>query len=861
MDIFLSYSRAQEGQAREIGEALRGLGYSVWRDDQLPPHRPYADVIEERLSRAKAVLVLWSKDAVRSEWVRSEADRGRQQGKLVQWAIEPVALPMPFDQIQCADGAGGPSSPGWPKVLASLDELLGRRPGQAAETPLAAGASPAPPPHNLPQPSGALVGRGEDVQRTLAALSQARLVTIVGAGGVGKTRLGLEAARARMGQHADGIWLAELAGVADPERVPEVVAKAANIDLPAGAAGRGSLVDRLQRRDCLLVLDNCEHLILAVAELGEEILSRAPNLRLLLTSREPLGIDGEQVVRLGPLAETDAAALFVARAQACDAAFAPSAADHQAIATICRRLDGVPLAIEMAAARAPMLGCGAVLRRLDDRFRVLTGGRRTALPRQQTLQATLDWSHDLLSERDATVFRRLGVFAGDFSAEAASAIAADDRLDDFEVMDALASLVAKSLVIAKPGADQTRYSLLETTREYAVDRLEATAEIADLQRAHAQWYARSAQSIWPDFTAQISDEVLLSRYLPEFDNLHRAIDWAFGPGGEPEVGLRILADSRCLWDDRALKRRLDMALPLIGEATAPAIRAKLLAARAHVAMMVHSPDIALRMVDEAIEAVRASLDDPVALSDVLASKAGAFWFAGHFAAARPVVDEMIALTGDRPPSRIKAQATGIDAALTLVERGPDAAAARYDDVVSSLRAFGADGLASYWQSMKLRLIPVGDPDLAIEASRDLFIRIRPGQMYAGPTLNEAARELALSLAKRGTPADIEEAMSLATDLFKTMVGAPNPRALLAMAMVAAKSGRAEHAALILGYLAAARVSERDRTANEALAETVRGLLPQEMDTPRRAALIAEGGALSKDEVILLALGQGAAASR
>ena len=855
MDIFLSYSRTQESHAREIGESLRALGYSVWRDDQLPPHRPYADVIEERLSLAKAVLVLWSKDAIKSEWVRSEADRGRQQGKLVQLAIEPVTLPMPFDQIQCADGAGGAASPEWRKVLASLDELLGRPPGEAVATSPAAGDRPRP--NNLPEPSGVVVGRDEDVRRTLEAFSEARLVTIVGAGGVGKTRLGLEVARARMGRHEDGIWLVELAGVTDPERVPEVVAKAARIDLPAGSAGRGYLVDRLQRRDCLIVLDNCEHLILAVAEIGEDILSRAPNVRLLLTSREPLGIDGEQAVRLSPLAETDAAALFVARARACDAAFAPSASDSQAIATICNRLDGIPLAIEMAAARAPMLGCGAVLRRLDDRFRMLTGGRRTALPRQQTLQATLDWSHDLLSEREAVVFRRLGVFAGDFSVEAACAIAEDDRLDAFEVMDALTSLVAKSLVIAKPGLHQNRYSLLETTREYAVGRLESAGEIADLRRAHARWYAQDAQSIWADFTAQTSDEALLSRYLPEFDNIHRAIDWAFGPEGDPQIGLRLLAASACLWDDRSLKRRLDMALPRIDEATPAAVKAMLLASRAHVTMVAYSPAAALQVVDEAIEAVRASIDDPIRLSDVLASKAGALWLTGQFAEARAVVDEMTALTGPRPASRIKAQAIGIGAALTLVERGPREAAALFDGAVSSLRAFGAVGLANYWQSMKLRLIPIRDPSLAIEAWRNQLGAIHPGQMYADGLHYEAARELAFCLAERGSAADLEEAISQASVFFKTGAATPEPRALLTMSMVGAKSGRSADAALILGYLATARRSERDRAANEALAETVRALLPADIDTPE---LATAGSGLSKDEVILLALGQTKAAA-
>jgi predicted ATPase len=864
MDIFVSYARAHESRAREVSDALRALGYSVWRDDLLPAHRLYSDIIEEHLRAAKAVLVLWSQDAVRSEWVRSEADRARQLGKLVQLAIEPVTLPMPFDQIHCAEGASGDfqtSSPGWLKVLASLDELVAAGGGRTGgETPSEEGSSarvwteaPRERLNNLPAAIGDLIGRADDVERTAAALARSRLVSILGPGGVGKTRLALDVVRRRMPEHEDGAWLVELAGVGDPQRVGELVAKAIGVELPAGVSGRKPLIDYLQRRDCLLLLDNCEHLILAVAELAEEILSRAPRVRLLLTSRESLGIEGEQIVLLDPLGEDDAIALFFARVRAIDPAFVPGAADHRAALDICRHLDGVPLAIEMAAARAPMLGCAEVLRRISDRFRVLTGGRRTALPRQQTLHATLDWSHNLLSERDATVFRRLGVFVGDFSLEAACAVAGDDGLDGFEVMDSVASLVSKSLVSIKRGV-LPRYVLLETTREYALEKLNTTGELAARRRRHAQFYADLARSIWTDFNSEISDDALLSRYLPEFANIDRAIDWTVEPEGDAEIGLRLLADSSSLWDDRSLKRRLDVAVSMIGETTPPDVRARLLASRAHVVMMAESPSAALEVVDEAIAAVRAHVHDDIALCDVLASKAAALWYIRRAAAARPIVDEMIALMADKPPSRIKALAMGIEAAVVLVERGPAAAAAIYDAAIASLTSFGAEGLAHYWLYMKLRLIPSADVDVDIDNWRRLFTGVHAGQMYADARRREAARGLAERLAKRGEPADLTEALALAAVYFKTGAETVEPRFLLPMAIVAVKSGRAEDAATILGYVDIEREIAHERAASQALADATRALISEAMDDATRGRWGAQGAAMNGDEIIAVALG-------
>ena len=706
---------------------------------------------------------------------------------------------------------------------------------------------------NLPSLTGSLIGRLEDADAVERLLAAARLVTIVGGGGVGKTRLGAEVARRQLGLHEDGVWLSELAATADPQRVPELVAKAMHVDLPVGKDAGAILVERLRRRRCLLVIDNCEHLIDAVAALVDAILAHAPEVKLLLTSREAIGVLGEQVFRLAPLSPSPAEALLVERILAGDPDFRPGPDNAVAVAAICQRLDGLPLAIEMAAARVPVLGCEGVLQRLDDRFRVLTGGRRTAMARQRTLAATLDWSYDLLSEREAAVFRRLGVFVGGFSIEAAAEVAGSDATDGFEMLETISGLVAKSLVTARTTRRTIRYAFLETTRAYALDKLADAGEADATRRRHAQWCARSSAPMWADFISRIDDDALLSRYLPDFDNVHLALDWAYGPDGDVETGHRLLAATACLWDDRPLKRRLDVALPLVTAGTPPAIRARLLASRAHVVMRLN-PNAALDILDEAVEAVAAHVDDPVALCDVLASKGAALWFMGRFTEAVPIADRMLRLVDDLPFSRIKAFAMALDASLKAIQEGPHAAAPLFQEAVASLRAFGADGLANYWQWRGLRLAGPADPDQAIELWRALLARIRPGDMYAEAVGVSVSAGLAERLARRGTPADLEEALAVARVALKGGARQPDPRVLLSLALVAAKAGRLEDAAVIIGYVDT-RLRDAAERSDRAAIDAVRRLIADGVEGHRLAILGETGASLGGGEVLGLALGE------
>ena len=444
------------------------------------------------------------------------------------------------------------------------------------------------------QSAGAGVGfhRARDRARELRELLRHnRLVTLVGTGGIGKTRLGLEAARATLEEFPDGVWLAELAPLTEPDLVASAVNTALGLQSGAGRWTSERLAAALRGRRLLLVLDNCEHLIGAAAREAETLLRAVPGACILATSQEPLGLDGECTYRLRPLEfpaeETaelaaalrhDAVRLFVARARAADPHFNLSERNAATVATICRRLDGIPLAIELAAARAAALGIEGLARRLDLRFHVLTGGRRTALPRHQTLRATLDWSHRLLAEPDRIVLRRLAVFAGSFSLEAAASVVADPALAEWEVIGRIAELVDKSLVVADAAGPVRRYRLLETTHAYAMEKLADSGEFGSLARLHALHFrdhVRSALALWEE-TPSVQ---WLEAQAPEIDNIRIALDWTFGADGDTALGIELAAASYVLWYLLSLmqegRARLERATAAFDPATPQKVEAQL----------------------------------------------------------------------------------------------------------------------------------------------------------------------------------------------------------------------------------------------------------------------------------------------
>jgi predicted ATPase len=410
-------------------------------------------------------------------------------------------------------------------------------------------------PGNLPAQLTSFVGRQRDLEVVAEALRSARAVTLTGTGGVGKTRVALQAAADTLPDYPDGAWLCELAAASDPDAMLQVVAIALGLAPRQDVSLAQAIAEFIGKKQLLVLLDNCEHLLDAVAELVESVLGACPGARVLATSREALDVAGERVVRLRSLAvppsgatleelaASDAARLFLERAEATGADTAYGADAAAAIVEICHRLDGIPLAIELAAARVIALAPADIAAHLDERFRLLTGGRRAAVERHHTLRATVDWSYSLLNETERRVFERLGVFPGAFDAAAAKAVVSGDGIEDWDVVDALTSLVAKSMLLADASATgSARYQMLETLRHYARERLDVSGESDDRRRNHARHFAAVAEEIGAGLRSA-NEHAWHERLQADLDNFRAAVSWGLDSAedADGDLALHIIA--------------------------------------------------------------------------------------------------------------------------------------------------------------------------------------------------------------------------------------------------------------------------------------------------------------------------------
>jgi predicted ATPase/DNA-binding winged helix-turn-helix (wHTH) protein len=423
--------------------------------------------------------------------------------------------------------------------------------------------SGAPPPNNFPPLITRLIGRTAACQFVRDLVSAYRVVTLTGPGGIGKTSLAIKAVRYLLPDFEDGAWIVELASLSDPGLVPSTVAATLGLKL-AGEISAESVARAVGGRHLLLVLDNCEHVIDAAANVAETLTRLCPRTTLVATSREILRIDGESVYRVPPLdvpapgqaapdyiMQYSAVELFVARTKALNAGFSPTAEDLASIATICRHLDGIPLAIEFAAARAAVLSVEGVAAGLHDRFALLTAGRRTALPRQRTLRATLDWSYELLPETERWLLRRLAVFPGGFTIDAAAAVMTDTGFDAPAVLDGIANLVAKSWVALDKSGAAARWTLLETIRAYALEKLAEHAE-ADVAAQHHALYFRDLFAPQARGAGSSLSNEDLARHVREIGNVRAALDWSFSPAGDPAIGIDLAAAYAPVWQHLSL---------------------------------------------------------------------------------------------------------------------------------------------------------------------------------------------------------------------------------------------------------------------------------------------------------------------
>jgi predicted ATPase/class 3 adenylate cyclase len=731
--------------------------------------------------------------------------------------------------------------------------------GTAREAPHSATTS-TPALGNLPAQLPPLYGRAEDVAALARLLELHRVVSVVGPGGIGKTRAAQAVAHTVRGSYADGAWLVELAPLANVQLVVPTVARVLGHPMAVKETALASLVQVLRDQQLLLVLDNCEHLLEAVAELAAQIVAGAPGVRLLVTSQEPLHIAQEQISRLNALAvppSADASAalsygavqLFVARAQAVDSSFAVDSGNVDDVVEICRRLDGMALAIELAAARVSLLGVRGVRQRLDERLKLLAAGSRTALPRHQTLRAALQWSHGLLTAAEQTVFDRLGVFMGTFSLEAAQLVAADEAIDTWAVLDHLASLVDKSLVLVE-GGEIKRYRLLESSRAFALERLAAAGSLEAIRRRHAQAIADTLTGDDP------FEETLarMRRIAPDLDNVRAAAIWAMGDGGDRQIAVALAAATERLWDAQGCNdegARLYRAVePWVDEATPPRLAARFWFVVANLRMWTDTK----RQAEAGLRAAELfrSLGDRFWVFRSLATTVPSFAFLADGVAAERALTEMEALLDPAWPSWLQFLIALCKAFCEyLIERRPEEARKLVNAVLQSHRrgdSFFGDACESV---LPLYDLAAGDFASALHRCDDLL---------GGSTVIESTYNRAYILAWRsialvglGNLEAAEISLRTATTMITHTTG-PTPGLFCQIAQLLARQGRFVEAAKTIAYIDNCLGSDHERLppVPERCYEDALAIIKTGHDTEALGRLRNEGSRLSADEVIAMA---------
>jgi predicted ATPase/DNA-binding winged helix-turn-helix (wHTH) protein len=773
--------------------------------------------------------------------------------------------------------------------ISSLRRLLGREviatvPGRgyrftaaledASVGTNATGARPTPTPAssdaaavvltNLPVELPPLYGRAEDLSALRSLIESHKLVSIVGAGGIGKTALALALAHQLRRSFDDGVWLIELAPLADASLVAPTVAGVLGVMLDADAPME-TLAKALKSSRMLIVLDNCEHLLFAVAKLAVALHRGAANVQLLATSQEPLKVAQEYVYRLGALAlpnsagidnarQAGAVALFEARVQEAQPRFALSERNLTAVVDICRHLDGIALAIELAAARVPLLGVDGLRTRLDERFRVLSGGARLALPRHQTLRAALDWSHGLLTQDEQTVFRRLGVFAGSFGLASAQRVAADDSIDQWAVLDHLGALVDKSLVVVETGAEP-RYRLLETSRAFALEKQQEVGEFEAVLRKHAE-------AVLAVFEDSLKDEYVLptearlERYVADLDNARAALEWASGASGDRLLHLALAGAVAWIWVNADLqpegRRRTKLAMDRIQADTPPHLEARLLGSWSLLAYpQAGSQELAADA--RAVELYR-SLQDRQALFAALCQQSRTQVICRRLGAAELALQEAEQIVGTSWPPALRAPFLFARACL-LESQGRFEEAIGVEGELVQLASALDDRLTVLGALIHLEQIAaaLGRWEESVARGRDLMSRIRHERFPRSWIESIVRGNLSMSLIRLG---QTDEALEMARSAYPLVEQTGNVLALLdPLALLAFNRGRVGDAARILGRADMLyRLSNNQRfPVEQHHRDKLEISLQQALSTEELSRLMKEGETLSDEESARLAL--------
>ena len=734
--------------------------------------------------------------------------------------------------------------------------------------------------NNLPQQVSSFIGREEDVVEIKAILLESRLITLSGAGGVGKTRCALQVAADVLEQYADGVWFVDLAPVADPVLIANAIGRVFKVQHAPNQSMLETLTCFLQTKEALIVLDNCEHVVSEASKVTAALLRSCSKVRILATSREALNVAGEVLYRMPSLAvppkqpkritaddalEYSAIALFEQRGRLARGDFAVTDENAAVVADVCRRLDGIPLAIELAAARLRVLTPAQLAVKLDERFRVLTGGDRSALPRQQTMRALIDWSYDLLNEREQSVFRRVSVFAGGFAMEAAIAVCASDTMDEFDVIDVVQSLCEKSLVLADPGKDAVRYRLLESTREYAHEKLIACNELDDTVERHARTYALFAEELERKHD-DLSPNTWLQQGLAEIENMRTALTWSFGPHGDALVGQRIVVTLPRIFGVAAATEGLEWvktALERVRADTPAVIVGGLELAHATFASVFNRFNAAYAASQRALQ-IFASIDEPAAVADALRLSGRSLIYLGRVEEGENLLQESLSNRKSRGSARIG----GIlgDLAVARAFQGDLAGARALFARATEMFEAGADGskLAVTAATLAEAEFFAGDAEAAVRFAEEALKGARALGRYrtaAAILGNLAAYRLALQQFD-GAKSDAHEALDICRNLQSDAVSVAFAlQHLAAAAVLQDGSGACEaarnraRAAHLLGFVDAQLSSleiEREYTELQGYTQVLAALREQFADAELQS-MLQDGKKWNEDRAVSEAL--------
>ena len=723
--------------------------------------------------------------------------------------------------------------------------------------------------HNLPAQRNSLVGRRREILDVKRALAMTRLLTLTGTGGSGKTRLALEAARDLVGAYPDGVWLVELAQLSEEKLVPQAVAKAVGVPEQPERSLADALVEALRAKEMLLVLDNCEHLVEVAAGLVDVLLDSCPRLHVLTTSREALRVAGESRwpvpalslpdPSLSPtvmeLEGSESARLFAERARHRDPTFTVGSENVRVVAEICRRLDGIPLAIELAAARVGTLSLEQISERLEDSLKLLTAGDRMAVPRQQTLRGALDWSHELLSEPERPLFMRLSVFAGGWTLEAAEVVAS--AVEEGDVLELLSGLANKSLIVSEPTGDGgVRYRLLEPVRQYAREKLEENGNAQSVRRRHAEYFLTLAEEAEPKLWGQ-EDAAWLERLEAEHDNLRAALSWAL-EREEGEPALRLAGALWRFWITRGYyeegKRWCEGAL---GKGERAAAQAQVLAGLGHFALWQGDLGRAEAAAQEGLKLSKEVGIKGVIAADFLIIQGEALRTRGDNERAKELLEAGLVLSREAEDKRCIAWSLGSLANVSSSQGDHERAKELYEEGLALARELGgAETISAQLLSLGYEFLLEGDHERAAALNEEAAALLRNRGYRTG--LEYALDNLGWAALMRGDyerAAELfDESVVLCKELGDKSTAAES---LEGLACAAAARGEAERVARLFGAAQGLYETEgyhhtpRERAMREPYLADARSRLDGEV----WETILEEGKAMRLEEAIGYALSE------